>query len=92
MAINKLNSESGIPSRRKFVWGLGILSVITAFGSFTRLPIYGKKNRLLNNPGAKGKTVKMLTQDGRLVEIDQSFLAAKGKKVSDAELQHWIKK
>jgi len=33
----------------------------------------------------------MLTQDGRLVEIDATLLAANTKKVSDKELQTWVK-
>jgi hypothetical protein len=38
------------------------------------------------------KIVRMLTQDGKLVEVDASALPAKGKKISDAELQSWVKK
>jgi len=34
----------------------------------------------------------MLTQDGRLVEIDEALLTASRKKVTDIELQNWIKK
>ena len=37
-------------------------------------------------------TVKMLTQDGSLVEIDKKLLASSGKKISNKELQEWIKK
>jgi hypothetical protein len=36
--------------------------------------------------------VKMLTQDGSLVEIDKKLLASSGKKISNEELQQWIKK
>ncbi len=34
----------------------------------------------------------MLTQDGRLVEIDKSLLASSGKKITDKELQKWVTK
>jgi len=91
MASKELTTPQILPSRRKFVWGLGILSAFAAIGSFSRLSFLGKKNPVPGKPGAK-KTVKMLTQDGRLVEIDQSFLTANSKKVSNTELQNWIKK
>ena len=32
----------------------------------------------------------MLTQDGKLVEIDKKLLASSGKKISNKELQNWI--
>ena len=38
------------------------------------------------------KTVKMLTEDGRLVEVDGALLTAAKKKVTNIELQNWIKK
>jgi hypothetical protein len=36
------------------------------------------------------ETVKMLTQDGRLVEINKNLLASSGKKITNEELQQWI--
>jgi hypothetical protein len=33
----------------------------------------------------------MLTQDGKLVEINKEMLANGGKKISNEELQQWIK-
>ena len=33
----------------------------------------------------------MLTQDGRLVEIDKSQFELRGKKISNEELQNWVK-
>jgi hypothetical protein len=72
-------------SRRKFtLFGLGMLSSVSVFGiwSFTKKePETGKKN-----------TVKMLAQDGTLVEVDASLLSANRRKVSNDEVQHWIKK
>ena len=68
------------PSRKKFIWwGAAALASITAFRFF------GKKKK------EKPETVKMLTEDGRLVEIDKNMLS-KGKKISNEELQQWIKK
>ena len=68
-------------SRKKFLlWSATILSSAAVF-KFIRIP---KKK--------KSETVKMLTQDGKLVEIDKELLASPGKKISDIELQQWVKK
>lgn len=37
------------------------------------------------------ETVKMLTEDGRLVEVDKKLLAGGGRKISTEELQCWVK-
>jgi hypothetical protein len=69
-------------SRKKFLaWSAGISSllVIPAFLKFS-----GKKNE----PG----TVKMLTQDGRLVEINKNMIPGRKSKITDPELKAWIKK
>ena len=68
-------------SRKKFLlWSATILSSATVF-KFIRTP---KKK--------KTDTVKMLTQDGKLVEIDRKLLVSPGKKITDKELQQWVKK
>ena len=68
-------------SRKKFLlWSATILSSATVF-KFIKLP---KKK--------KTATVKMLTQEGKLVEIDKKLLVSKGKKITDKELQQWVKK
>ncbi len=69
------------PSRKKF-----ILWSATALASLAALKFLGgsrKKN---------SETVKMLTQDGKLVEIDKSLVSVSGKKISNKELQNWVKK
>ena len=40
----------------------------------------------------KPANVKMLTQDGRLVEVDLSKLSRKGKKIKDTEIHKWVKR
>jgi hypothetical protein len=79
-----------IPTRRKFVWGFGVLSALSAIALLARSPFPGKRNIISCAPEKK-KMVKMLTQDGVLVEVDASLLPAKGKKVTDKELKNWIK-
>jgi hypothetical protein len=65
-------------SRKKFLlWTTAIISSVTAF------KIFGSK--------PKKQTVRMLAEDGSLVEIDSSLLVSNGRKISDKELQQWVK-
>lgn len=74
-------------TRKKFLlWGAALLSTVTFLKYFTRT----KKLDVITC--GKETTVKMLTRDGTLVEIDKSLLAASGKKITNEELQQWIKK
>ena len=67
-------------SRKKFfVWGLGIIASVTAL----KFIIPGKK---------KKDTIKMLTQDGKLVEIDVNRISGRKRKITDTELKTWVKK
>lgn len=69
------------PSRKKFLlWSAVVLSSATVLKFIT-----GTKE-------SKSDTVKMLTQDGKLVEIDKELLVLSRKKISNKELQQWIKK
>jgi hypothetical protein len=73
------------PNRKKFLlWSAAILSSFTVLNFFS-----GNKKKPVE---PVGETVKMLTQDGRLVVIDKKLLASSGKKVTTQELQQWIKK
>jgi hypothetical protein len=68
------------PSRKRFLFlGAAILSSLAFFKIMPRTK-KGKK-----------ETVKMLSQDGRLVEIDKSLLATSGKKINNKDLREWIK-
>jgi hypothetical protein len=73
------DNESKI-TRGKLLGWLGILSAFAFVGAAFK-PFRNKK----------AKTVKMLTEDGRLVEVDASLLAGKRKRISDKELQNWVK-
>ena len=75
------------PNRKKFLlWGAAVISSVTFLKFFT-----GSKKSTVKKE-ENNQTVKMLTQDGKLVEIDRSLLANSGKKISNKELQNWIKK
>jgi hypothetical protein len=76
------------PSRKKFLlWSAVLVSSISVLQFFKRT----KKNDPSTNSNSDGK-VKMLTQDGKLVEIDKAMLASGSKKITDEELQQWINK
>ena len=68
------------PTRKKF-----LLLTAAAFcsASILRMFTVRKKN--------EKDTVKMLTQDGKLVEVDRKLLGPPGKKISKQELQQWVK-
>ena len=68
-------------TRRKLVSWIGVLSLFAFAGA--ALKPWKKKPT---------KTVKMLTEDGKLVEVDAELLAAFRKKISDKELQNWVKR
>jgi hypothetical protein len=76
-----MDQNQSAPSRKKFLlWGAAILSSLTVFKFIS----VDKKK--------KGETVKMLTQDGKLVEVDIAALPSKKKKITNKELQNWIGK
>jgi hypothetical protein len=78
-----MENESKRISRKKILkWAVGITSLlaIPAFLNFS-----GKKR-------TDSKSVKMLTQDGRLVEIDAANIPLKRKKIKEAEIHSWINK
>lgn len=75
-----MKKESTVNSRKKFLLWSAIAIGATALGRF--LPGKARKE--------KPATVKMLSEDGSLVEIDKTLLTS-GKKITNTELQHWIK-
>ena len=79
-----MDSPQKTSNRKKFlIWGAALLSSVTVLKYF---PGFKKKN---NEEAAD--TVKMLTRDGKLVVVDKKLLASAGKKISNEELQKWIK-
>jgi hypothetical protein len=77
-------------SRRKFIfWGVASAAVAAALSG---LSFASKKNTIACKPESKKKMVKMLTAEGKLVEVDASLITAKGKKISNKELQDWVSK
>ena len=70
-------------SRKNFVaWGVGVLSVFTAARYFFK-----------STPAKTTAKVKMLTEDGKLVEVDEEVLkaASKNKKATNQQIFDWMK-
>lgn len=75
-----MTAENKNQSRRKFIsWGVASAAVVAAF-------------KFINPSPKKTETVKMLTEDGKLVEIDIASLPPQKKKITNKELQSWVKK
>jgi hypothetical protein len=67
-------------SRNKFVvWTLSI-------GAMFSLPFFLKKKK------SETKKFKMLSEDGKLVEIDASRIPTKKVKIADRDIHTWLKK
>ncbi|WP_295233528.1 hypothetical protein [Sediminibacterium sp.] len=77
-------------TRRNALFGITILSIFgfLSFGLFKK-----RKNVIACAPLPKEtKTMKFLTQDGQLVEVDISRVIASNEKASNKEMQTWIKR
>ena len=71
-------------TRRKFLWGgLGVVSALSVF----KFMLPKKKPVAITCT----TTAKMLTQDGKLVEVDISKIKKTGVKVSDKDVITWVK-
>jgi hypothetical protein len=69
-----------MPTRKKFLFaGLSLTALATFF-------TWGRK------PEQKKKTIRFLSQEGKLVEIDTDKLPAAKRTASKEDVQNWIKK
>ena len=80
MKTNPNNESPAKPRREVALGGLAVIaSMLVAFNPF-------------KSAATKKTTVKMLAEDGTLVEVDVSAIPNQGKrKISDKELQEWVK-
>ncbi|MGZ3846407.1 MAG: hypothetical protein ACXVBH_10155 [Flavisolibacter sp.] len=71
-------------SRKKFIaWAVGLGSVAVLVPPFFKS---SSKKR------SKSTTTRMLTQDGKLVEVDIANIPAKKRKLGLADIHGWIRK
>lgn len=77
-------------TRRSVLMGIGIMSIF----SFLTLGFFNKKKNIIScaPPADDKKTMKFLTQDGQLVEVDLSKINGLKEKASNKELQDWVKR
>jgi hypothetical protein len=86
--IESIPSE--LKTRRKLLAGIGLLSFFPLF----KLGLFSKRNPVIScaPPPGKKETMKVLSRDGKLVEVDVSKIKRIQEKISDEELQNWIRK
>ena len=73
--------------RRKLLAGIGTLSLF----SLLKTGLFSKKNANIPcAPEEKKQTMRVLSQDGQLVEVDISRIKLLQKKISDKDLQEWV--
>ncbi len=85
----ELPDPAGLRSRRGILAGLWILSIF----AFLKIPTFRKKSQeIACGPASPPEKKRLLTQDGQLVEVDMTKIKLLQQKISDKELQQWIKK
>jgi hypothetical protein len=84
-AIDPKKKEAS--SRRKLIAGLGVLSLFPIAKLASSF-----KNKEMIACAPEVKTVKFLTQDGTLVEVDASKINGGKEKISNQALQSWVNK
>jgi hypothetical protein len=92
MNNNEKITSANLPSRRKFVWKIGAFTLVTAIAAAVKFPFSSIKNVITGKPENKSKTITMLTQDGKLVQVDEASITSCRRKVNKNELLNWIKK
>jgi len=76
----KISSNINYKERRKLLyWVAGALSAMMLW-------------RFGNKETKTGKTVRMLTEDGQLVEVNTKHLTNQGRHVKPGEIQTWVKR
>jgi len=85
--LEQISQDAG--RKRIVLLGVGLLSALSflTFGLFKR-----RTDVIACAPPETRQTVKMLTQDGTLVEVDITHLGSEKQKISNTELQEWIKR
>jgi len=77
-------------TRRSVLMGIGILSIF----SFLTMGFFSKKKNIIACAPTtdEKKTMKFLTQDGQLVEVDISKINSLKEKATNREMQQWVKR
>jgi ABC-type metal ion transport system substrate-binding protein len=74
-----MHQKAKTTTRKKFVlWGTAALASMSVLKYFTN-----RKNK-------QPEKIKMLTQDGKLVEVDASLIKKTGNKITNTTIHDWI--
>ncbi len=87
--INESTGSENKNARRTLLASIGALSL---FPLMKLSALVKKKDVISCAPSDPSQTIKMLTQDGTLVEVDVSKLRGDKYKISNRQLQTWVKK
>ena len=87
--MNNLPVESTRDIRRKIL--LGIVGVFALF-SFLKFISPRKEKKAISCAPDKPETMKLLTQDGRLVEVEISKTSTTTQQLSNEHLLGWVKR
>ena len=88
--MKEIESGSGdLKTRRKLLAGIGLLSLFPLW----KTGLFGKKKSVIScAPPEVKETMKVLSQDGQLVEVDMSKIKSFQGKISMEDLQKWVKR
>lgn len=75
--------------RRKALAGIGILGLVL-IRVRGLLPL--KKRIIACAPPVEKKKIRVLSQDGRLMEVDAGSVRTTGKKITNTELREWVRR
>ena len=78
----KFTKDSLKNNRRRFLYG--------AAGTLSALFLWRFNKKEVKEE--KVEPVKMLTEDGQLVEVDPRYLANNGKKIKPEEIHTWVRR
>jgi hypothetical protein len=92
MNSNEDLTNPSLPTRRKFVFVVGIVALFATLSRVMKTPFANRKNNIQCKSGTNNMSTAMLTQDGRLVQVDNALITTAGKKASNREMQNWLKK
>lgn len=83
-------SSQDVNGRRKLIAGIGMLSLLAPLVAAAKAPISVIKTES-ETKGIINK-IKMLTKDGKLVEVDERFVTANKQKASSDDIKNWVHK
>ncbi|HVS96749.1 MAG TPA: hypothetical protein VHE54_09690 [Puia sp.] len=98
--MDSTHPTGGGPGRRQFLAAGGILSFFALFSLWRmakKSPAMGDGEAIKSPASAcapvrKKESVRMLAQDGRLVEVDAAHLGRPKKRITNEELRRWIRR